>query len=89
MTKFCPVCGGIMLVETKNRKKKILKCPICGHEEEIKEKKEEKPVDLVPAEIREEEKVKAGVVKDKKIEKVVLDEDTIREALEMLQEREE
>ncbi|MGQ4892756.1 MAG: hypothetical protein ACP6IP_09765 [Candidatus Njordarchaeia archaeon] len=87
MTKFCPVCGGIMRV-VKEQKKTVLRCPICGYEEVVKEVPK-KPVDLIPAEIREEKQIKAGVIKDKKVNKIVIDEDTIREALEILEGKED
>ncbi len=83
MTKFCPKCGGIMRIEIKNNKK-IWKCPVCGYEEKATDKIKEKPSSLVPAEIREEEKIKSGVIKDKKPPKITIDEDSIKEALEIL-----
>ncbi len=72
----------------KKEKETVLKCPICGYEEKAKIKPK-KPADLIPAEIREEKEVKTGIIKDKKLGKVVIDEDTLKEALEILGGREE
>ena len=77
-----------MRIQKKEKKKKVFVCPICGHEEKV-DVSQEKPVDLVPADIREEEKIKAGVVKDKKVAKITIDEDTIKEVLELLKEGKE
>ena len=83
MTKFCPQCGGIMRIEKKDNRE-LWVCPVCGYEEKVTNKKKEKPSGLVPAEIREEEQIKSGVIKDKKPPKITIDEDSIKEALEIL-----
>ncbi len=83
MNNFCPKCGGIMRVvgEDKKEKKIILRCTICGYEKKVSRIKK-RTVAITPAE--NEEELGEGVIQDKELPKIKIDEDTVKEALDLL-----
>jgi len=79
---FCPKCGSVMrLHEEKN--KIVAICPVCGYREAVN--KRTHPVSLKPVEVDEETSIKKGVVKDKVTKRIVIDEDTVKDALDRLE----
>jgi len=79
--RFCPKCGSIMTM--KNEAKKTLAvCPVCGYVEVVERKAA--PVSLKPVEVEEATAVKKGIIKDKEARRIVIDEDTVKEALDHL-----
>jgi len=79
---FCPKCGSIMTLKKENDKTVAI-CPVCGHKEKINKKAA--PVSLQPVEVEEETSVKKGIIKDKEIKKIMLDEDTVKEIINQLE----
>ncbi len=80
--KFCPACGSIMTIK-KDDGKLVAICPVCGYKEVVDKTL---PVSLLPADVEEELSVRKGVIKDKSIKKISIDEDTLKEALDQLNE---
>lgn len=78
---FCPKCGSIMTI-TRQNNKTIAICQVCGHREEISKKAN--PSNLKPVEVEEETSVKRGIIKDKELRRITIDEDTVKEALDQL-----
>ena len=68
----------------KENNKLFAYCNVCGFSTEITKNKKERVTGLTPSEIREETAVKQGIIKERPAKKVSIDEDTIKEALELL-----
>lgn len=83
MNYFCPECGGIMRVvgEDEKDKKIKLKCTVCGYEKKISRIRN-RTTTIAPTE--SEEELGEGVIQDRELPKVSIDEDTIKEALDLL-----
>lgn len=58
-------------------------CPVCGYKEVVSKKTH--PVSLKPVEVDKETSIKKGVVKDKVTKRIIIDEDTVKDALDRLE----
>ena len=74
-----------MTIKRENNKT-IAYCSVCGFSMELTKK--EKSVGLTPSEITEKTAIKSGVIKEKPLKKILIDEDTVKEALSLLGESE-
>lgn len=79
---FCPKCGSVMRLH-EERGRIVAICPVCGYKEILNRKA--RPVSLKPVEVDEETSVKRGIVKDKEAKRIVIDEDTVKDALDRLE----
>jgi len=67
--------------ENKKEKKITLKCTICGYEKKVSRIKK-RSITITPADTEEE--LGEGVIQDKELPKIKIDEDTVKEALDLL-----